>query len=604
MSFTVYTSTPDTLQRMVLLLLTDPSTVAETITVGSRTRIQLTNDSFPGFRVVLSGNQSCSVTGPGSYAGTMSYIDVFDAASAFSATMTIDPVAVQALHDAAQAGSGELRQANYRAFYDLLLGAGSGLDILTLNNGPNLLEGSRKDDFIYGGNGNDRFFLTRGYDTIAGELGRDTVDGCLHGEGRMLLDIDQGLLRFLNASGAVIGETIFSDIEVFRGTRQDDTMTGDAAGNTLLGCDGDDTIAGLGGNDHLSGENGDDTLEGGGGNDTLLGGGGRDVLIGGADQDSLIGGAGADILQGGDGDDVLEGGDSADLLQGDAGDDSLTGGNGADTLEGGAGDDFLSGGLRDDALDGGDGVDSLYGGNGNDTLSPGATLAVGGGQEVAHGGAGDDLFIINRQVFRLLAKGGDGNDSFQNMSEPLIGKSNQLFLSGEAGDDVFDLTGIRGKVDGGAGDDTVDINHAWGQLDVRGGDGADTVRVRDWNFRVKEAFGNTLDAGDGNDRVELLQSSSYFGLFDTSAQQVYVTLGAGADELAILDTSGRYYISDFNPLQGDTIIGRMADSRIVSITDSAAGAVLSVSDGNLLSRGGDYVFAGLTAALLNDLLFG
>lgn len=90
---------------------------AETILFGSRTRVQLTDDSFPGLRVVPSGSQWCSVTAPGSYAGTMSQFDVFGAASAFSATMTIDPAAVLALHDAAQVGSGELCQANHGEFY-------------------------------------------------------------------------------------------------------------------------------------------------------------------------------------------------------------------------------------------------------------------------------------------------------------------------------------------------------------------------------------------------------------------------------------------------------------------------------------------------------
>lgn len=602
MTFTVYTSTPDTVQRMVLFLLTDPSTTYETITVGSQTRVQVTNDSYPGFRVVLSGNQSCRVADDGSLVGTMRYIDVFDAANQFSATMTIDPVAVQALRDAANAGSGELRQANYSLFYNLLLGAAAGLDILTLNNGPNLLEGSRGNDFVYGGNGADRIFLTRGFDTVDGELGQDTLDGCLHGDGRMYLDLGEPrVLRFLDAFGGTIGETAFTEVEAFRGTRRSDTMLGDGGGNVLFGCDGDDTIEGRGGDDRLSGENGEDTIDGGAGRDSLAGDAGNDVLSGGDDLDTLLGGNGADLLYGGEEDDVLEGGIGSDILQGGIGNDSLSGGKGTDTLEGEDGNDTLIGGAHNDFLDGGPGIDRLTGGNGNDTLSPGSTLITG--LEFATGGSGDDVFIINRQVFKLVAKGGDGDDSFQTTTDPRIGKSNQLQLSGDSGADDFLLTGVKGVVDGGSEDDTIDINVAWGAVTVFGGAGDDTIRVRDWNFRSGFAS-NQIDAGSGNDRVELLQSSTSTGLFEPALDQVYVELGAGADELAILDTNGSYVIRDFNLAEGDTIIGRMADSLIVEITDVTSGARMSVSDDAILTQNAEYVFQGLTAAQLTDILFG
>ncbi|MFV3127767.1 calcium-binding protein [Niveispirillum sp. KHB5.9] len=83
-------------------------------------------------------------------------------------------------------------------------------------------------------------------------------------------------------------------------------------------------------------------------------------------------------------------------LTGTAGHDTLVGGSGNDTLRGGAGNDLLAGGAGDDLLIGGDGDDTLVGGAGHDTLEGGAgndTLVVDA-QDVAHGGAGADSFVM------------------------------------------------------------------------------------------------------------------------------------------------------------------------------------------------------------------
>jgi Ca2+-binding RTX toxin-like protein len=103
------------------------------------------------------------------------------------------------------------------------------------------------------------------------------------------------------------------------------------------------------------------------GDDTLVGGSGDDILLGGAGQDSLEGGSGDDWLAGGDGD------------------DRLAGGAGSDTLDGNAGDDWLSS-LGPDGDD--ESPDFLNGGAGNDTMILGA-------EDHAHGGAGEDEFVIH-----------------------------------------------------------------------------------------------------------------------------------------------------------------------------------------------------------------
>ena len=89
---------------------------------------------------------------------------------------------------------------------------------------------------------------------------------------------------------------ILASIENVTGSRNDDTITGDAVPNVLKGGDGADTLDGGGENDKLYGEGGKDTLNGGEGNDMLMGGAGNDKLYGGEGRDTLVGGAGDDDL--------------------------------------------------------------------------------------------------------------------------------------------------------------------------------------------------------------------------------------------------------------------------------------------------------------------
>ena len=100
-----------------------------------------------------------------------------------------------------------------------------------------------------------------------------------------------------------------------------------------------------------------------------------------------------DPAQGGD--DAISGGDGADILYGEAGNDTLTGGAGADTM---------------------------YGGLGADTLNVGAG-------DVASGGAGDDLFILDP----TNALGGPGSTITIDGNE-----------DGETDGDTIDFSGLIG----------------------------------------------------------------------------------------------------------------------------------------------------------------
>ncbi|MEL7464658.1 MAG: LamG-like jellyroll fold domain-containing protein [Pseudomonadota bacterium] len=130
-----------------------------------------------------------------------------------------------------------------------------------------------------------------------------------------------------------------------------------------------------------------------------------------------------------DGDNDVSATAARDVIAGDGGDDSIFGGDGDDELYGGYGDDSLEGGAGDDVLEGGRGSDALYGGDGDDLLVVRSDageqrigqLAVGNptrpdpdgevnydrqkligwesmplvSDDILHGGAGEDVFMIN-----------------------------------------------------------------------------------------------------------------------------------------------------------------------------------------------------------------
>lgn len=231
-----------------------------------------------------------------------------------------------------------------------------------------------------------------------------------------------------------------------------DTIDGGDGSDYLYGQLGDDDICGGTGNDQLFGNEGADILDGEGDNDRLEGGLGTDFLYGGSGNDAISGGAGFDIIFGGSGTDTVDysgstaavtvnlqefwtnsGGDAAtdlisdmmttladggdpsavlssalflslmqtlgatgtetgftlsvpdvivgvegivgsnysDKLTGDAAANTLNGGNGNDVIEGGSGNDTIIGGAGADVLNGMNGDDRITGGAGNDTLTGG-----------------------------------------------------------------------------------------------------------------------------------------------------------------------------------------------------------------------------------------
>lgn len=267
--------------------------------------------------------------------------------------------------------------------------------------------------------------------------------------------------------------------DVFEGTVETDTITGQSGRDIISGFAGDDTLSGLAGNDQIDGGDGDDVIDGGDGSDTLLGQAGTDTITGGAGNDVLRGGTENDILWGDDGNDQLFGDDGAEGVRAE-GTQSTRGFEQAG-LFGGAGDDRLDGGLGDDYLDGGIGADVLIGGAGFDGVDySGSTAAVS--VNLATG----------------AATGGSAQGDTLNTIE---------LVNGSAFADTLTGSGLSDIIYGNAGDDT--IFGGGGNDFLFGGDGNDTISAEAGNDALDGGAGNDiLNGGTGNDVYIITRASS------------------------------------------------------------------------------------------------
>ncbi|MGL6210266.1 MAG: calcium-binding protein, partial [Paracoccaceae bacterium] len=136
---------------------------------------------------------------------------------------------------------------------------------------------------------------------------------------------------------------IDANVDETGGSQNDDLLTGTSGGDLVAAGDGDDTVLGLGGPDTLSGEAGDDLLDGGDrGDDNANTPTDGNTLFGGVGDDTLLGGFEVDQLFGGAGNDRLEASFEADLMNGGAGNDTLLANYGGSLVyNSGDGDDLL-----------------------------------------------------------------------------------------------------------------------------------------------------------------------------------------------------------------------------------------------------------------------
>lgn len=262
---------------------------------------------------------------------------------------------------------------------------------------------------VFGGTGNDTFWIDRAEVAIRGAAGRDVVHTAV--SYRMAPDIE--VLLGVSTQGLVL-----------TGRARDDEIYASFGGDTIDGRGGNDLIFGNDAEDLLHGNGGDDELYIGGG-DTAFGGGGNDFVNWFGGDAEAYGGAGNDTFQVNSGTSVavnlatgqatITGGsdpgvarvegfenvsvatNATAVLTGSAGANLLAGFILPDAILGGGGSDTLDGGAGNDTLDGGDGGDLLIGGAGNDLLFGGAAhdrLIGGHGADTMDGGVGRDVFVF------------------------------------------------------------------------------------------------------------------------------------------------------------------------------------------------------------------
>ncbi len=354
------------------------------------------------------------------------------------------------------------------------------MDVLTLNEQDNTLDGGGGDDLLDGGAGRDRIV----FDMAAGPAGVAPA----------------GVWLDFNASAATDpwgGSDILQNIEDADGTPLGDALLGDFHANALNGLAGADT---------LEGRMGDDTLDGGGGGDVMRGGLGNDLFLvrDGADLAFENGEEGFDVAEVFATSWTLPEGSEIEWARLAVGGGSLTGNSLPNTL-------FLVGGPGE--LNGLGGNDTLHGSPGDDILRGGT------GSNRMEGGAGDDLYQVSSAFDRVAEEAGGGADAAfvradgwraaDHVEVAYLEQSARLLLGGATGQSLVANPALGSTILAGAGDDVLwdspqddtldggagnDVIYALGGADLlRGGPGDDAYSVRDARMRIVEREGEGFD---------------------------------------------------------------------------------------------------------------
>ena len=176
------------------------------------------------------------------------------------------------------------------------------------------------DDYLHGGDDNDR---------LTGGAGDDFLDG---DDGSSDTAVFAGAIQDYDFAINADGLLTVSDADLTDGDEGTDTLRNiDQVEFSGVAYSIDSLIDADGG---AVGSASVDFMVGGAGADVIDGGAGADTVLGGAGGDTLTGGLGADTLIGGAGDDDIDGGDDADVVvfSGDRADYTITESGGVYTV--------------------------------------------------------------------------------------------------------------------------------------------------------------------------------------------------------------------------------------------------------------------------------
>ncbi|MBZ9648143.1 hypothetical protein K9B33_11340 [Sphingobium sp. 3R8] len=390
---------------------------------------------------------------------------------------------------------------NFAGSYDAeTLTGGSGNDVLNGRGANDILIGGTGNDFLVGGGGDDiyRFNLGDGQDIVreywgdSGAWGTDTVE---FGIGIAAADIT--VSQGSNGGDLILAIAGTND----KVTLQATVNSGENRIDQVRFADGtvwnhaelmQRSMAANSGDDIFAGSYDAETLTGDAGNDVLNGRGANDILIGGTGNDFLVGGGGDDIYR-------FNLGDGQDIVREYWGD---SGAWGTDTVEFGVG--ILSANVTvSQGSNGGDLILAIAGTNDKVTLQ--ATVNSGENridqvrfadgtvwnhaelmQRSMASNAGDDSFAGSYDAETL--NGGAGNDVLngRGANDILIGGTGNDFLVGGGGDDIY-------RFNLGDGQDV--IREYWGDS---GAWGTDTV---EFGVGIAAADVTVSQGNNGNDLI-------------------------------------------------------------------------------------------------------
>jgi trimeric autotransporter adhesin len=457
-----------------------------------------------------------------------------------------------------------------------LNGFGNALsNIITGNDGNNLLDGLGGADRLTGGLGNDTYVV----DNVGDIVVEDTSGGIDTVQSSITYSLEANLENL-----ALLGANNING-------------TGNSVNNTITGNDGSNILDGGGGTDRLIGGLGDDTYIVDSSDDIVIEateGGGVDTV-----QSSVTYSLGANVENL-----VLTGTDSVDGT-GNGLNNTITGNSGNNVLNGGAGDDKLIGGLGDDIyfvdstgdriLENADqGIDSVFstvnfslGDNlENLTLQPGAGNINGTGNSLNNtivGNEGDNILDGKGGVDRLI--GGNGNDVY------IIDTLGALAVETSA---TGGIDRVESSTSYTLGDNLENLTLT-GTADIIGaGNNLDNTIVGNSgnNILDGEAGNDTLIGGKGNDTYILdslgdTVTEIIGGGIDTILSGVTFSLGANVENLTLTGTAN---INGFGNDLSNTIIGNSGSNTLMGMADND---VITGGDGN------DYLDGGTGSDILN-----
>ncbi|WP_299629338.1 calcium-binding protein [uncultured Tateyamaria sp.] len=445
--------------------------------------------------------------------------------------------------------------------------------------GDDLIAGFERDDTLWGGVGDDVLVGGSGHDSLIGGTGSDIYGFALgwgddtidNGEtfhlptGHLSLAVDGGdptTLEFISfADNVALGDLTFwqmGDHLVILHENQDRIVVNHHFANT--GTDIEDlyfddgtgivtfgqlTIGQMLNNGHnvKFGGAGADRISALGGDDVVWAGGGHDLIFGGLGNDTLGGSSGNDNIHGGEGSDLIFGGSGADGVSAGTGADTVGGGTGKDTLTGQDGNDVLWGGRHNDQVYGGNGDDLMGGGGGNDQLWANAgndTVWANNGNDSIWGGAGNDL--LGGGTDNDLIFGDNGDD------ELLLGRGHDLGNGGRGNDTILGGHGDDTLI-GAQGDDV--LLGGRGADSILGGNGDDTLTGGDdadvFVFFASQGADVITDFTIGEDLIQLGGVTSHFGALNMHQEGVDVVITLSFGTLLLENT-------DINALSADSFV--------------------------------------------------